>query len=238
MSADVLSALVWVAAAAILGFVISYLFAGKFHLLRRIFVIPYLALAGVFLNVFYKWGSWNVGDLLRQNWIWGLVGAAVIGAFTVRNVFSQPRSARSDKSTLAWDVFWLGIVYGCLDALFLSILPVLAVGQAFGGLDGSTNIWVKILAGALSLIASLLVTIAYHLGYPEYRVKGKLMGPVIGNGVMSLGFILTGNPLAAVLPHIAMHIAGVLRGPESVVQLPPHYFEENLETSKTTILAG
>ena len=49
------------------------------------------------------------------------------------------------------------------------------------------------------------------------------MGPSIGNGVMSLGYILTANPLTAVLSHIAMHIAGVLHGPASVIQLPPHY---------------
>ena len=40
---------------------------------------------------------------------------------------------------------------------------------------------------------------------------------------MSLGYILTNNPIAAVFSHIAMHIAGVLQGPATVMQLPPHY---------------
>ena len=31
------------------------------------------------------------------------------------------------------------------------------------------------------------------------------------------------NPLTAILSHIAMHVAGVLHGPASVIQLPPHY---------------
>jgi hypothetical protein len=77
--------------------------------------------------------------------------------------------------------------------------------------------------GAIALVASLLVTAAYHLGYPEYRAQGAVMGPSIGNGVMSIGYILTNNPIAAVFSHIAMHIAGVLQGPASVIQLPPHY---------------
>lgn len=36
---------------------------------------------------------------------------------------------------------------------------------------------------------------------------------------MTLGYLITGNPLAAVISHIAMHIAGVLHGPDTVVQL-------------------
>jgi hypothetical protein len=40
---------------------------------------------------------------------------------------------------------------------------------------------------------------------------------------MSLGYILTNNPIAAVFSHIAMHTAGVLHGKATVIQLPPHY---------------
>jgi hypothetical protein len=50
-----------------------------------------------------------------------------------------------------------------------------------------------------------------------------LFGPVIGNTAMTLGFLITNNPLAAVFSHIAMHIAAVLHGSASVIQLPPHY---------------
>jgi hypothetical protein len=49
------------------------------------------------------------------------------------------------------------------------------------------------------------------------------MGPSIGNGVMSIGYILTNNPITAVFSHIAMHIAGSSRVPATVIQLPPHY---------------
>jgi hypothetical protein len=50
-----------------------------------------------------------------------------------------------------------------------------------------------------------------------------MVGPVIGNTATTLGYLLTNNPLAAIFSHIAMHIAGVLHGPASVIQLPPHY---------------
>jgi hypothetical protein len=67
-----------------------------------------------------------------------------------------------------------------------------------------------------------LVTAAYHFGFPEYR-GGGMVGPVIGNTTMTLGYLLTNNPLAAIFSHIAMHVAAVLHGPASVIQLPPHY---------------
>ena len=58
------------------------------------------------------------------------------------------------------------------------------------------------------------------------RVLGRF-GPMrqinVSRFLMSLGYLLTNNPATALFSHIAMHIAGVLHGPASVVQLPPHY---------------
>jgi hypothetical protein len=41
--------------------------------------------------------------------------------------------------------------------------------------------------------------------------------------VMSLAYLLTRNPVAPVLSHMAMHVAAVLFGLYTAVQLPPHY---------------
>jgi hypothetical protein len=213
----------WIVAAAALGFAITAVCAGWFRLPRSLFLVVYLALATPFLYAFVRWSHLSIGQLIRHNWIWGLVGAALVGAFTVRNILSQPASPSSQGLTLAFDIAWLGVVYGALDALLLSVLPVLATWQAFSALGWTQSLVGKIFVGAIALIASLFVTIAFHLGYPEFRVAGGLMGPSIGNGVMSLGYILTNNPIAAVFSHIAMHIAGVLHGPATVMQLPPHY---------------
>lgn len=116
----------------------------------------------------------------------------------------------------------MGIAYGLTDALLLSILPVFATWQAFTLLNWTTTLPGKILVGVIAMSASVLVTVTYHFGYREYRGNG-MRGPVIGNTAMTIGYLLTNNPLAAILSHIAMHIAGVLRGPASVMQLPPHY---------------
>jgi hypothetical protein len=164
-------------------------------------------------------------DLFQNNLIWGVIGAIVVGIFVVKNVLSQPASPHSGGEQLAWDVVWLGGVYGLTDALLLSVIPVLATWQAFAVL-GWTTAWTgQLLAGIVCLIASFLVTGAYHRGYAEYRGK-RLIAPIIGNGVMSLGYLITANPLTAIASHIAMHVAGVIHGPETTAQLPPHYSVE------------
>lgn len=213
----------WIVAAAVLGFAITAVFAGLLRLQRSIFLVIYLALAVPFLYVFLHWSKLSIIELIRHNWVWGLIAAVLVGAFTVRNILSQPTSPHSQGLSLVFDIAWLGIIYGTLDALFLSVVPVLATWQAFSTLGLTNTLPGKVLVGAIALIASLLVTVAYHLGYPEYRVTGGVMGPSIGNGVISLGYILTNNPISAVFSHVAMHIAGVLQGPATVMQLPPHY---------------
>ena len=213
----------WILAAALLGFAVAAIFAGMFHLPRNIYLVIYLVLVAPFLYSFVRWSNLSISELLRHNWIWGLVAAVLIGAFTVRNILSQPASTHSQGLSLVFDLAWLGVVYGTLDALFLSVLPVLATYQAFSAFGWTGTLPGKVLVGVIALVASLVVTVAYHLGYPEYRVAGGVMGPSIGNGVMSLGYVLTNNTISAVFSHIAMHIAGVLQGPATVMQLPPHY---------------
>ncbi len=212
----------WIVVAGLLGFGTSFLFAGFLRLPRRVFLIPYIVVSGLYLYSFFRWSGIPLQDLIRHNWIWGLLGAFLLAIFLVKNILSQPVSSHTKGLSLAFDIFWLGILYGLTDALLLSVLPVFAAWQAFT-LLGWTISWPgKIFVGLIAVLASLLVTIAYHFGFPEYKGK-KMMGPVIGNSTMTLGYLLTTNPLAAMLSHMAMHIAGVFHGPASVTQLPPHY---------------
>jgi len=217
------SYLIWIAAAAVLGFAVSSVFANWLRLPRDLFLIPYFILAGLFVYAYQRWSSVSVVELLRHNWIWGLAGSALVGAFLVRNILSQPISPHSTGLPLVFDLLWSGIVYGGTDALLLSVLPVLATWQAFSVLGWTASWPGKILVAAIALVFSLLVTGSYHLGFPEYRQPGGIVGPTIGNGVMSLGYLVTNNPLTAIFSHMAMHVAGVLHGPASVIQLPPHY---------------
>jgi hypothetical protein len=67
-----------------------------------------------------------------------------------------------------------------------------------------------------------MVIATYHLGYAEFQGP-QVIAPTIGNGILSAGYLLTNNPLASVVGHIAMHVASVMHGSETTVQLPPHY---------------
>lgn len=212
----------WVLAAGGLGFILAAVFAGWLRLPRAWFLAPCAILAGVFLYAYLRWSNVDLMFHFRQHWLWGVVGALLAGAFVVKNVLSQPPYPRPAGAELLFDLVWLGAVYGTVDALLLSVMPILATWQAFSGL-GWTGSWPgKLAAGGLALAASLLVTVFYHLGYPEFR-GSEVVAPVIGNGSLSLAYLLTTNPISAVAGHIAMHSAAVLHGLETTVQLPPHY---------------
>jgi hypothetical protein len=68
----------------------------------------------------------------------------------------------------------------------------------------------------------LLVTAAYHLGYVEFR-DGDVGSPLFGGSLTILGYLITANPLTAVLTHIVLHVVSVWHGIDSTVTLPPHY---------------
>jgi hypothetical protein len=212
----------WVLAAGLLGFATSAIFSGWLHFARRLFLVPYFALTGAFLCGFFYWRQIDLISLLTQNWIWGLLAGSVVGALLVRNVRSQAASARSTGVRLILDVLWVGLGYGAVDALFLNVMPVVAV---WGGLAqvGWTVSWpAKMATGFLGLLASLLVTLFYHLGYPEFRNR-KVALVLLGNALITLAYLVSGSPLGAVVSHVAMHVAAVFQGPETMIQLPPHY---------------
>ncbi len=215
--------LLWPLGAAVLGFGIAAVFAGFFRLPRPVYLIPYVVLASLFFYAFMRWSGLSILSLLRHNWYWGVIGAVLVGAFTVRNILSQPASARAQGLPLVFELLWVGVVYGLVDALLLSVVPVLATWQGFSSLGWTGSLPGKIAVGGIAVLASLFVTVTYHLGYPECRAIEGIAGPTMGNGAMTLGYVLANNPMAAIFSHIAMHIAGVLHGPATVIQLPPHY---------------
>jgi hypothetical protein len=212
----------WILIAALLGFGVAAIFAGRMKLERNLYLLIYIPLVSVLIISFIISNGLSLRDLLSQRWQFGLLGAVIAGGFVIRNVLSQPSSERNKGVALLSDVLWPGFAYGFADALLLSVLPVLAVKLALTG-----EVWMgswtgRIGFGAFAMFASIFVTSIYHLGYPEFRGK-KVIWPNVGNGVLTLAYLLTMNPLAAILPHIAMHIAAMIHGRETTGQVPPHY---------------
>jgi hypothetical protein len=212
----------WILMAAFLGFGIAAIFAGWLKLKRNIYLLFYIPLTGAFIFLFIKSNSINIREILLYNWIWGLLATVLVSALMIKNVLSQPTSERRKGVALILDIAWPGFAYGLIDALLLSVLPILAVQSAFSASVWGNGFIGKIGIGIVAFIASCFVTFMYHAGYPEFRGK-EMIWPLIGNGVLSIAYLLTMNPLAAILPHIAMHIAAMFHGSETTVQVPPHY---------------
>lgn len=211
----------WVIAASLLGFAISALFSGCLKLSRRAFLIPYVILTSLFLYSFVTWSEADLGALIAEYWLAGVIAGLLVGIILARNVRSQPASRRSNGGELVLDLAWLGLVYGVIDALFLNVLPVLAVWHGFAAFEWASSSAGILAVAGLALGASLMVTLTYHLGYPEFRNR-KVGLVLIGNALITLAFLLSSNTLGALISHTAMHLAAVMHGPETTLQLPPH----------------
>jgi hypothetical protein len=81
--------LLWIPAAALVGFAIAEIFSGLLHLPRRIFLIPYVALVSLTLYAFLRWSGLSLTELVQHNWVWGVVGA-VWWRFWSATSLSQP----------------------------------------------------------------------------------------------------------------------------------------------------
>jgi hypothetical protein len=162
-----------------------------------------------------------IREHIRYRWLLGIGGAFVLSVVLVSGVVQQPASSRPHGVELVFTLVWVGGVYGSLDALLLTVVPVLASHQMFERLDRHHHWSGKGIRAVTALGASVFVTAAYHWGYPEFRGP-EVVQPIIGNAIITLGYLLTTNPTTPVVAHIAMHVAAVLHGMETTVQLPPH----------------
>ena len=127
----------WVLGAAALGYSISALFSGVFRLRRSTYLLAYIPLAGAFSVTYFQTSAVNVLDLVVDAWPWGLLGAGVVGSLAIKNVLSQPPSPRRSGANLLLDLLWPGLAYGVVDALLLSVLPVVAVLCLAGAASGA-----------------------------------------------------------------------------------------------------
>jgi hypothetical protein len=210
-----------VAGAGILGFASSALLTSALQLPRDEFVALHAVAVAVLAGVFVRSRGIDPGAQLRTRWGTGLVLGVLVGALLAWTVVSQPASARPAGSSLVWALSWDGALYGAVDAILLTILPVQAINRARPA-AGLRNVGARWRWGLGGLVASAFVTAAYHIGFTEFR-GGALLAPLIGNAVITLGYLLSGNPIAPMLSHVVMHGAAVVHGMTSTVQLPPHY---------------
>lgn len=206
----------WLAAACAIGFGISATFSALLHFPRGLFVLAHTAATAAFATIFFRFTSNDaLGDARDRRGAAVLLGL-VLGAILLKGVIDQPTGARPRGLELVVSLGWYGMVYGAVDAVLLTVIPVMAVRSIWRGRPA------RIPVTAAALGASLLVTASYHAGFEEYG-GAALLQPLIGNSIITAGYLVTGNPLTPILAHVIMHGAAVLHGMEVTLQLPPHY---------------
>jgi len=154
-------------------------------------------------------------------WPYAIAGTAFASVLLLMNIASQPSSAVPDGWLLALALGWIGLAYGTIDGLLLNVFPVLIVqGASFYDAEPSSRS--RLIQGLIALLASLALTVIYHLGYTEFR-GAAIVYAMVGNAMVTATYLVTGSPLAAVVTHVIMHSAAVLHGTETTLQVPPHY---------------
>jgi hypothetical protein len=219
------SQLIWLFALALTSFLVTWIFADQLRLTQAAFIGVLAVVTGVFLTAYLSWSNADWGEFLSHQWLWGLVGAIVVGpllaAMLARGRHSRsPMFAPAPKPRglrLVSALLWEGLVYGVAEGLLLSVLPTLVTWQALSSLHWTESWYGVVLSGILALIASVAVIVIHHLGYPEFRGR-KLPFAIAGCVPLSLVYLLTMNPLAAAIGHSILHTGAVLSGTE----LPPH----------------
>ena len=209
----------WLAAAVIVGFLVTFVFSGLLHLPRRWFVLAHLVVTGGFVIAFMRSSGITFRGLIAHNWRRGALWTVPFGLFAAMKVFGAPPSPHATGWQLAFDILWSGFLYATLDTLLLSVVPVLAVSRGLAQLGPDRfprwTLWV----GALT--ASAIITAAYHAGFPEYTAL-DIAGAVWGNTVLTAGFLLSTSAITPIAAHWIVHVAALIHGPATTSLLPPH----------------
>jgi len=211
----------WVLVAAAAGFVSAAVFTMLLGLDRRTFVAAWSAVAAVLWAAYARQEQVRLRVQLARRLPSGIVIGSIAGAILVLSVLRQPASPAPAGAALALDLFWLGGVYGAVDALILSVLPVLALYGTRPG-EPEPAAAERLGRAAMALAGSALVTAAYHAGFREFQGP-ELLLPVLSNVGMTACYLISGSAAAPIVAHVAMHVAAVVHGAATTVQLPPHY---------------
>jgi MFS family permease len=213
-----LGALGWLAAISAASFLVAWVLTSRLGVRRTPYILVLALLTGGLTVGYLAWSDTSLTGFATNRWGWGLIGAAVAGALLARLSRHQPRGPRPQGWRLAATLAWEGVMYGITEGLLLSVLPVLVTWQAFAAHGWTSGIGRSLVAGIVAMGASLAVIVIHHLGYRGFHSRAALAPVMVGCGLLSLAYLLTASPLAAVGGHILLHTALNVRGSE----LPPY----------------
>jgi hypothetical protein len=213
-----LGALGWLTAIAAASFLVTWVLTSRLGVRRTPYIAALALLTGGLTWGYLAWSDTSLTSFATNRWGWGLAAAVVASALLARLSRHQPGGPRSQGWRLTAALAWEGVVYGSTEGLLLSVLPVLVTWQAFAAHGWTSGTGKPLVAGIAAMAASLAVIVLHHLGYRGFHNRAALAPVMVGCGLLSLAYLLTASPLAAVGGHIILHTALTLRGTE----MPPY----------------
>ncbi len=211
----------WLTGGLALGFLVPFVLADLLAIERDVYYGIYAAVVFTFFGLWAHSTHQSVREMIARRWILAVALGVVFALVMSFVVLQQDPTARPGGATLAAAIAWRGVLYGAADGLLLSSFPILAVYAAFAGSPLRSTTSGRIKVGALAVLASLAMTVAYHAGYSDFR-SGKVANPVVGDAIWSIPTLVTLNPIAAPVAHVGLHVTAVLHCYDTELFLPPH----------------
>lgn len=208
----------WLAATAVVGFVVPYLGSSILELQHDVYLAIYFAAVLALFAAYARRTRLDIRATVTRHWKLGSLLGLVVGVALVRNVLSEDATPRPDGAYFIFELIWRGGIYGAVDAVLLTVLPCLIVYRALGGELATWRRRIAYFGASLALV--LTITAVYHLGYSQYRDDG-IGAPETGNTIISMPMLLSTNPIGSIADHAAMHVSAVAHEYETDVRLPP-----------------
>ena len=216
---DAVRQLAWFAATCGVAFLVPYVGVSVLDLQHDVFYLAYFAVTIALVAAYVRVERVDVAGILRRRWRWSLGVGVVLAVFLVVNVFeTADATARPDGAYFVFELVWRGVGYGMVDTLLLTIFPCFVAHELLQGHVAGLGGRVRFTAAMLPLV--VVLTAAYHWGYPQYREDG-LGRPETGNVLISIPTFATANPIGSVVAHVSQHVTAVTHAYESRIFNPP-----------------
>jgi len=210
--------LLWFAGISVAAFLVAWVLTDVFRVARPVYIGALTRVTAVLTAGYVLWSGTDAVGFVRHNWLLGVLGAAASGLVLLVAARRLRGDARLEGPARARQVLWEGLVYGAGEGMLLSVLPALVLWQSFDRLGWTGTGWQRLGTGSLAFGGTLVVIGVHHLGYREFRGP-LIVTALIGCGVLSVAFLLTGSVLSACVGHMIAHVAVTANGSE----LPPVY---------------
>jgi hypothetical protein len=212
----------WLAAGLVTSFLVPFVVADQLDLKRDVYYGVYMLFVAALLVGWARDTGQPLRELCARRWRLALgLGLVFAGASALIARAADGATPHPGGLEFIGAILWRGVLYGAADGLLLSAFPILVVFAAFAGSRLRRRRGGVVVVAAIAMIASLLLTATYHLGYSDFR-SSKLRKPVTGDLVWSVPTLATLNPIGAPIAHAGLHVSAVTHSYDTDLFLPPH----------------